>query len=61
MFLKQTLPQIFVSWNGACLLTLYKSTQTPVPESGHTTVKCFTETLEFKNFLKIRLSYIFLP
>ena len=61
MFLNQTLSQIFVSWNSACLLTLYKSIQTRVPESGHTTVKYFTEMLEFNNFLKIRLSYISLP
>ena len=58
MFLKQTLSHIFVSKNG--LLTLYKNTQIRVLNSGHATVKYFTEIVEFKMFLKTTLSHILL-
>ena len=60
MFLKQTLSHIIVSQNGSCVVTLHKNTQIRVPESGHATVKYFTETAKFKRFLKITLSHIFL-
>ena len=60
MFLKQALSHIFISQNDSCVLTLYKNTQIRVLQSGHATVKYFTETVEFKRFLKIMLSHIFL-
>ena len=43
MFLKQTLFHIFDSSN---VLKLYKNTQIGVSESGHATVKYFTEIAE---------------
>ena len=49
---------IFLSQNGSCVLTLYKSTQIRIPESRHATVKYFTEIMEFKRFLKTTLSHI---
>ena len=61
MFLKQTLSHNFVSYNGSCVLTLYKNTQARAStEPGHATVKYFTETVEFKRFLNITLSHVFL-
>ena len=54
MFLKQTLSHIIVSQNGSYVVTLHKNTQIRVPESGHATVKYFTETAKFKGFLKLR-------
>ena len=60
MFLKQTMSHIFVFQNGSCVLTFHKNTQIRVPKSGHATVKYFTEILEFKMFLKVTLSHIFL-
>ena len=60
MFLKQALSHIIVSQNGSCVVTLHKNTQIRVHESGHATVKYFTETAKFKRFLKITLSHIFL-
>ena len=42
------------------MLTLYKNIQIRVPVPGHATVKNFTETVEFKKFLKIALSHILL-
>ena len=41
-------------------VTLHKNTQVCVPQSLHATVKYFTETVEFKKFLKIKLSHILL-
>ena len=41
-------------------MTLYKNTLIRVIESGHATVKYFTEIAEFKIFLKTTLSHIFL-
>ena len=51
---------MFVSLNGSCVLTLYKNTQICDPEHGHATVKHFTEIVEFKRFVKVTLSHIFL-
>ena len=58
MFYNQTLPHIFASQNGSCLLTLYKNTQIRVYESGHATVKRLTEIVKFKILLKITLSQL---
>ena len=60
MFLKQALSHIFLSWNSSCILPLYKCIQIRVSESGHATVKYFTEIVEFKMFLKTAFYYIFL-
>ena len=34
--------------------------QNRAPESGHATVKHFTETVEFKRFVKVKLFHTFL-
>ena len=39
---------------------MYKNTQIRVPEPRQAQVKYFTETVEFKRFLKIKLYHIFL-
>ena len=41
-------------------MTLCKNARIRVPESGHATVKYFTEIVEFKMFLKTAFYYIFL-
>ena len=41
-------------------MALYNNTQIHVPESGHATVKYFTEIVDFKMFLKIKLFDSFL-
>ena len=51
---------ILVSSNDFCVLTLYKNTQTCLPEPDHGTVKYFTESVEFKRFLKFILPHILL-
>ena len=43
-----------------CVSKLHKNTQIRVSESGHATVKYFAEIAEFKMFLKITLSHVFL-
>ena len=49
MFLNQTLSHSFLSWNSSCVLTLYKSIQIFISESGHAVVKNFMEFFEILN------------